>query len=214
MSSIVVANEYTTVHSKAWLVPKKKQAKGIERQVKGSVKVRRDVTTERLMPLAVNEFDTAEEMVRGIRQGTDKLLEKYRFTDQDSFTDTEKRYKNGMWSNELVRRILKENPLLFVEDSKNYPGCAAFYKMVGKAKSTAGIPNASFHHGYMPEATVIKENENRLAVEFTYGWRQVLIRLRKSGDLSAAAFRRLYGVVDYSDERAKHFAGDLGEFKV
>jgi|HubBroStandDraft_6_1064221.scaffolds.fasta_scaffold00605_28 hypothetical protein len=211
MSNIVVANEYTSVHTKGWLVPKKKQQPGAKRQVKGHVKVRRDLTTERLMPLPVSEFDTAEEMVKGVRQGTEKMLDRFRYPDQQSLTQVEKRYTNGMWSNELAKRILKENSNLFVEDSINVPGCAGFYKMVGKEKVAAGSPNASFRHGYMPEASIIKENQERLATEFIYGWRQVLIRLRRSGDLSQAQFGRLWGVVDTSDERARHWASDLAD---
>jgi hypothetical protein len=210
-SDIVLANEYTSVHSKAWIVPKKKQKPGLERRVKGHVKLNRDVTTQKLLPLPVDEFDTAEEMMRGVKQSTDKLLDKFRYPDQKSFTEVEKRYTNGMWSNELVRRILKANPNLFVEDSRNIPGCAGFYKLVEKKKVAAGRPNASFRHGFMPEATVIKENSDRLATEFIYGWRQVLIRLRRSGDLPDVQFRALWGVVDYSDERARGWAIDLSD---
>jgi hypothetical protein len=214
MSNIVIANEYTSIHTKGWLVPKKKQTRGHDRQIKGHVTVRRDCTTESMLPMPVNQFDTADEMLRGVRQGTDTMLDRFRFPDQKAFTEVEKRYTNGMWSTDLVAKILRANPKLWVEDSKNVPGCAGFYKMVHGKKTAAGKPNASFRHGFMPEATIIKENADRLAVEFVFGWRQVLIRLRRSGDLSAGAFRRLYGVMDHCDERGKWLTSDLGDFKV
>jgi hypothetical protein len=225
MSSIVLANEYTRFalpersltttpqFSSRLVVPKKKQAPGLERQVKGHVRVRRDMTAEKLMPLPVNEFDRADEMLAGMREGTDRLLEKFRYPNQKSLTDEDKRYTNGMWSQELVKRVLKCNRNLFVEDSKNFPGCAGFYKMVGKMKTAAGYPNASFRHGFMPEATIVKENAERLATEFVYGWRQVLIRLRRSKDLTEVQFKKLWGVVDYGDERARAWSLDLGEFR-
>jgi hypothetical protein len=213
MSRIQVVSEYASVHTKNWAVPPKKPKLGRDQKVRGHVKMRRDLTTEKLMPLPVNQFDRADEMLAGMKQGTDKMLDKFRYPDQQAFTEEEKRYTNGMWSHDLVRRILKANAWLFVEDSKNVPGCAGFYKMVGGVKVAAGNPNASFRHGYMPEATIIRENSDRLATEFVYGWRQVLIRLRKSGDLTASQFDKIYGTVDYSDERGKHFALDLGEFR-
>ncbi len=202
MTSIVVASEYTSVHSKAWLVPKKKPRLEHERILKGHCK------------LGAREFDSGDDLVKAMRQDTDQTHEKFRYPGQRQMTNIEKRYTNGMWSNELAKRILKANPNLFVEDSKNIPGCAGFYKMVEKKKVAAGKPNASFRHGYMPEATIVTENHQHLATEFIYGWRQVLIRLRRSGDLTALAFKRLWGVVDYSDERAKGWANDLSEFKV
>jgi hypothetical protein len=105
------------------------------------------------------------------------------------------------------------NPYLFVEDSRNVPGCAGFYKMVAGEKVAAGKPNASFRHGFMPEGTVSKADKADLLVEFIYGWRQVLVRLRRSGDLTARQFKELYGNIPYSDDRGKRFASDLGDFR-
>ena len=209
--SIVLANEYTSVHSKAWIVPKKKPELQRERIAKGpcSIKMR-----DEKHKIVRRTFDSPEEALKGIQQDTAKKVEQYRMPGQDAFTNVEKRYTNGMWSHELAKRICKLNSNLFVEDSLNAPGCAGFYRMVGTEKIAAGKPNASFRHGFMPEASIIKEDTAGLAVEFIYGWRQVLIRLRRSGDLTAGQFQRLWGVVDYSDERAKCFASDLGEFRI
>jgi hypothetical protein len=210
MSKIVLAGKYATIHTKNWVVPPKKPKPGRESYIRGNVKVRRDFKTENLMPLPVNHFDRADEMLVGLKQGTDKMLDKFRYPNQRALTDTEKRYQNGRWSHELVGRILKMNPYLWVEESKNFPGCAGFYKMKDGVKVAAGHPNASFRHGYMPEATVVTENAERLATEFTYGWRQVLIRLWRSRDITDAQFKKLWGVVDYGDERARGWAADLG----
>lgn len=213
MSSIVLAGKYASVHTKNWAVPPKKPKPGRDRILKGHAKLRRDITTEKFLPLPVSDFDTADEMLKGLRQSTDRMLDKFRYQDQELLTNKDKRYTNGMWSHELVARILKMNPNLFVENSVNFKGCAGFYKMVAGEKVAAGKPNASFRHGFMPEATIIEENADRLATEFIYGWRQVLIRLRKSYDLTGPQFRKLWGTVDYGDERARDWARDIGEFR-
>lgn len=216
MSRIVLAGKYAevsklSVHAKNWAVPPKPEPLHIERRVKGHVTVKKGSSylTDKVSTVT---YDSPDEMLKGMHQETDKKLQPYRYPDQKSFTNEEKQTGKGMWSNDLVKRIRKANPALFVEDSINVPGCAGFYKMVDGKKAPAGIPNASFRHGFVPEATVMKTDKADLVTEFVYGWRQVLIRLRKSGDLTAGQFQRLYGVVDYSDERGKHFASNLGEF--
>jgi hypothetical protein len=213
MSKIVLAGKYATIHTKNWAVPPKKPKPGREQRVRGHVKMRRDFATEKMMPLPVNTFDRADEMIVGMKQATDKMLDKFRYPDQQNMAQADKRYTNGVESWVLVRRILRMNSNLFVEDSYNVPGCAGFYKMVGGTKVAAGYPNASFRHGYMPEATITIENKERLATEFIFGWRQVLIRLLRSGDLLAWQFKKLWGVTDCGDERARGWANDLGELR-
>lgn len=217
-SKIVLAGKYTdvgkfSVHAKNWTVRPKKPALERDRIVKGHVTVRQGCSylTDKVSTVT---YDNPEEMLKGLRQDNDKQLEKFRYPGQESFKNVEKQTGKGMWSNELVRRVLKANRYLFVEDSINAPGCAGFYKMVGGAKVAAGKPNASFRHGWMPECTLKKMDKADLMVEFVFGWRQVLIRLRRSGDLTAGQFSKLYGVMDYSDERGKHLASDLGDFAV
>jgi hypothetical protein len=219
MSKIVLAGKYAqvsklTVHAKNWAVRPKKPMLERDRVLKGghvTVKRGHSYLTDKVSTVT---YDNPEEMLKGMHKETDKQLEKFRYPGQEAFKNYEKQTGRGMWSNELVGRILKANPYLFVEDSINAPGCAGFYKMVGGVKVAAGKPNASFRHGWMPECTLKKMDKADLMVEFVFGWRQVLIRLRRSFDLSATSFQKLYGVMDYSDERGQHLASDLGDFKV
>src|ERR1700690_592348 len=120
MSSIVVGNEYTPVHSKAWLVPKKPQKIGHKRQVRGPVKIRRNGRS-------LVTFDSPEDMLKEMRKEPEAL--RVRYPDQESFENSEKQTGKGIWSHQLVRQITKLNPNLFVEDRLLVPGCAAFYKM-------------------------------------------------------------------------------------
>lgn len=199
MSSIVVANEYTSVHTKAWITPKKKAALGIERKMKGHCSIR-GVT-----------YDTPDEMLKAMWKDTDSKLEAYRYPDQDSFKNVEKQTGKQMWWRDLVKNVLKLNPDLFIEDSWGAPGCAGFYKMVGGEKKSTG---ASFRKGFIPEFTIMGADSADLVTSFTWGWRRVLIMLLKSGDLKWAQINRIWGDVKYGDERAKHWHLNVKEFRV
>ena len=198
MSSIVVANEYTSVHTKGWLVPKKTPELKRERQLKGHCK------------LAGVDYDSPEEMLEAMWQDTDAKLAPYRYPDQESFKNCEKQTGKALWSHSLVKQILKLNPNLFVEDAVALPGCAGFYKMVSGEKTFTG---ASFRKGLVPEFTIIKTDAADLPVAFTYGWRTVLVRLVKSRDLSYAQINRVWGEVHLNDARGKHWNINMREFR-
>lgn len=201
---IVLAGKYSSVHSKAWITPKKKPELRRDRHVKGACSIR--------TPKGKRRFDNTEEMLKAMWQDTDAQLEAYRLPDQESFTNIEKQTGQGMFSNELIKKILKLNPKMFVEDSVNVPGCCGFYKVVGTEKVACGIPNASLRRGFVPEFTIVQPDAADLPVGFIYGWRQVLTRLRKSGDLTMTQINKIWGHVHYNDERAKHHYASLGRF--
>lgn len=215
MSSIEVVSQYADVRklapmnsfAKNWIVKPKPEPLGIERQLKGHVTVRHghSYLTDKVSNVT---YDNPDEMLKGMHQATEKNLEKYRFPNQDDFTNIDRQNSGGMWSHELVRRILKLNPKLIVQDSKNAPGCASFYKMVGEELT---YTNASFRHGFVPKHTIMKEDRAGLATEFTYGWTTVLIRLLKTGDLKYNAVVREFGYVD--DGRAKLWHAHTQEFR-
>lgn len=209
MSSIVIANEYQSVHTKNWTVPPKPEPLGVERTLKGPVKLKQRDGLHGKKPTTV-EYDSPDEMLKGMQQQTDKVLQTHRYPDQDSFKNVEKQTSQGMWSHELVAKIRKLNPKLIVQDSLNVKGCAAFYKMVGE---TLTYTNASFRHGFMPEFTIMKADTADLVTDFVYGWRTVLMRLVKSGDLKQAVVDKTFGFVMYSDERAKHYNANVQEFR-
>lgn len=209
--NIVVANEYTSVHTRGWLVPNKQPELARERRVKGPVKIKmgRDGFS-RKQPVT-QSFDSAEEMLEAMWQDTDAKLAAYRYPDQESFKNREKQTGKGMWSNDLVRKVLRLNRNLFVEDSVLVPGCAAFYKTVDGIKTYTG---ANFRKGFVPEFTIMKTDAADLPVEFLWGWRTVLMRLVKSRDLTMAQINKVWGDVHYSDSRGKHWAAHMSQFRV
>lgn len=133
---------------------------------------------------------------------TDRALQKQRAVDQDSFTQVEKQTGKGMWSNELVLRIQRLNSDLWVEDSLNNPGHAAFYILKGGVKTYTG---AAFKRGYLTEFAVIKTDNADLPVGIVPGWRMVLMRLCQFGALTKKQVLETWGDVAYQDARGKHW---------
>lgn len=201
MSSIILANEYTSVHSKAWLVPKKKQALGRERRLKGPVTIHRND--------GIVQYDCPDDMLKEMRK--EAKAQEVRYPDQESFENSEKQTGKGLWSHTLVKQILKLNRSLFVEDSQLVPGCAAFYKMVGKEKKPTG---ASFRKGLIPEFTIFKPVTEFDSMGITYGWRTVLVRLLRSRDLTWNQVRKVWGEVHHCDSRGKHWNAYVREFRI
>lgn len=200
---IVIANEYGSVHTKAWIVPKKKRELERDRVVKGPCRMRG--------PNGSRTFDSTEEMLKAMWQDTDAKLAPYRYPDQESFKNVEKQTGNGMWHTELVKRICKLNRYLFVEDSLLVPGSASFYTTRNNVKTYTG---ANFRKGFVPEFTIMKCDAADLPVDFTWGWRTVLMRLVKFGCLNMNQINRVWGDVHLSDSRGKHWAAHMEEFRV
>lgn len=215
MSSIQIVSEYADVRklagysafAKNWTVRPKPEPLGIERQLKGHVTVRHGHSYIMDEVTRVT-YDNPDEMLKGMQKATEKRLEAYRYPDQVDFTNQVRQNSGGMFSRDLIRKILKLNPKLIVQDSKNAPGCAGFYKMIG---STLTFTNASFRHGFMPKYTLMKEDRAGLATEFTYGWTTVLMRLMKTKDLSYLQVQREFGFIE--DDRAKYWAIHTREFR-
>lgn len=214
MSNIVEANEYTKlpVAAKGWVVPKKPQKIGRERRVRGHVTLKAGSS----LKVGAVTYDRAEEMLQAMREETKKVTDRQRYPDQDEFENASKQAGKGIWSHQLTKQILKLNANLFLEDSILVPGCAAFYKMVDGKKKPTG---ASFRKGLIPEFTIMKPNVEISGTKIdsmgiTYGWRTVLMRLVKSGDLSYPQVLKVWGEVHYGDSRGKHWNLNIRAYRV
>jgi hypothetical protein len=200
MSNIVVANEYTTVHSKAWIVPKKKQKPGRKSMVRGPVRV----TTNRGSVV----YDSPNDMLKAM-QDESKAAE-VRYPDQESFENAQQQTGKALWSYMLVRQVTKLNPNLFAEDSVLVPGCAAFYTVRDQKKVPTG---ASYRKGLIPEHTIFKKNAEFDSTHITYGWRTVVMRLVKAGYLTYSQMVKTWGEVPYTDARGKHWDINIRAFR-
>jgi hypothetical protein len=200
LSGIVVANEYTSVHSKAWIVPKKKQALGKKRMLKGPVKVKSNTGSI--------TYDSPDDMLKAMQQ--ESKAAEVRYPDQESFENAQQQTGKALWSYMLVRQVTKLNPNLFAEDSLLVPGCAAFYTVRDQKKVPTG---ASFRKGLIPEHTIFKKNPEFDSVNITYGWRTVIMRLVKAGYLTYSQMVKTWGEVEYTDARGKHWNANIREFR-
>jgi hypothetical protein len=200
MSSIVLANEYTTVHSKNWSVPPKPQEIGRKRSVKGPVTIRRNS--------GVVTYDTGEDALKAME--AERKASEVKFPDQESFENAEKQTGKPIWSHQLIKQITKLNPNLFVEDSVLVPGCAAFYKVIDQKKVATG---ASFRKGLIPEFTIFKPITDFDSMGITYGWRTVVMRLVKSRDLAYTDVYRIWGEVHFGDARGKHWNMNIRQYR-
>lgn len=119
----------------------------------------------------------AEELAR-LQESTAKLIDKERIPGQDDYEKRERQQGTMLMSNEVVRRILRMNRHIWVEDSLNCPGHANFYYPAppGGRKACAGAP---FKKGPMREFSVVFTDTAGRPIAVEYGWREVLHRLLK-----------------------------------
>jgi hypothetical protein len=208
MSSIVLAGKYATVHTKNWAVPPKRPELKPERIARGPCRIKLKDEHGRKQ----ETYRNPDEMLKAMHAETQRKLAPHRFPDQDSFENAEKQLGKGMWHTQLVKKILKLAPNLFVEKCVAIPECSGFYKMVFGTKTFTG---ASFKRGYVPEFTIMQpDNAGQMtSTGITYGWRMVLARLVISGDLKMNDVRRHFGDVEYSDDRGKHWAAKVGKYR-
>ena len=208
--NIIVANEYASVHTKNWAIPPKPEPLHVERKLKGPTKLKMGNDKRKTRKPVMQTFGSPEEALQAMWEDTESQIAAYRYPDQDSFKNAEKQTGKGMWSNDLVRKVLKLNSKLFVEDSVALPGNAAFYTTIeGDKKYT----NANFKKGFIPEFTIMKCDAADLPVEFIWGWRTVLMRLVKFGALTMRQINKVWGDVHYSDARGKHWAAHMAGFR-
>lgn len=204
---IVPATEYTPLPKRepvslyGWSVPKKRELLPVKKQLPGG----------------------DQEKLRQLWEDTDRQLAQYRYPDQEDFKNAERQTGRGMWSNELIRKILALNNRLWVEDCAAIKGCAGFYWAIDGVKK---FTNASFEKGFLPEFSIIRVDRADLpaAVKVSYvddvpnspikyGWRTVLLRLVKVKALTMRQVVAVFGDVEANDTRGRHWSANISAFK-
>lgn len=169
--------------------------------------------TPKAAPLVVREQlspGNRDELLR-LWEATEKQVAQYRYPDQEDFKNAERQMGQMMHHTELVRRISKLNPNLFVEDSVSMKGSAAFYWTDGKQKK---YTRAIFDKGFVPEFTIMKTDRADLPAYYPrYGWRTVLIRLLKFNAITWQQVLDTFGDVHHFDSRGKHWFHNIKDFK-
>ena len=138
---------------------------------------------------------SAKEALQKSFEDTDRRLRIYRLTDHEELKDVRARFGRPLSSQELIRRVLKLNSALWVEDSINMPGNCGFYRT-----HTPQFPGdsdkqflAAFPKGVLPEFSIILTDAADLPIKEQRGWRTVLLRLIQQKALNMAGVLEAFG---------------------
>lgn len=120
----------------------------------------------------------AEAKIRYQEEKIEPLHDTYRLWDHADLVNLHKRSGQWMHSSELIWKVQKLNPRLFVEQQINYPDERGFYvDELGKQKYVSG-----FNKGWLREFSAIAVDERNLQLgDELRGWRTVLLRLLSAG---------------------------------
>lgn len=111
--------------------------------------------------------------------------------------------------NEFVRRVLKLNPSLWVEDSIAAPGMFNFYRMKEGRKVALNTP---LNRGFIPEFSIITTDNADLPVKLQLGWRTALQRLVQQKVLTKRQVLETWGDVYWGDKRDQFWHENLAGF--
>lgn len=132
----------------------------------------------------------AEANIRYKEEQIEPLHDTYRLWDHNDLKNLHKR--SGIWihSSELIYRVQKLNPRIFVEQQINYPDEWGFYAdVLGKQTYVSG-----FSKHWMREFSAIQVDERNLQLgDELRGWRTVLLRLLTLGVLEWRSVLRTFG---------------------
>ena len=182
MPELILANEYTDVRK---YVPRGTFTKDAYAWVKTPP------TPIKAVPRRQLRSAHDEEELARVREMSDAHLSQNRLPDQDQLKDAAHQLGHPMHSAELIAKVKRLNPHLIVEDSINCRGSAAFY--FADHEGVKQPTNAHFRKGILSEFSVVETDAADLPVRVQYGWREVLLRLVRAGQLSLAQVLRVFG---------------------
>lgn len=121
----------------------------------------------------------SEARERYIHDKIEPILQTYRQSDHDWFKDFHRRKGEVIHSSDLIFRIQKLNPRIFVQQQVNYPDDWGLYtEALGRIQFLTGVPK-----GWLTEFSYAIVNERDLPEEERRGWRTVLIYCLMKGAL-------------------------------
>ena len=127
------------------------------------------------------QFEPYEEARdRYIETKIEPILQTYRQTDHDWFSDWNRRRGEMMHSSDLIFRLQKLNPHIFVQDQINFPTDWGIYtSALGRVQFLTGFPR-----GWLTEFSYAITDDRDLPTEEKRGWRTCLIYCIMKGALS------------------------------
>ena len=135
---------------------------------------------ERVNSLRSEEFEVwAEAKERYIETKIKPLQDQYKQSDHDWFKDFSRRRGEAMHHSDLIYRIQKLNPCIFVLQSVNFPEDWGLYtEALGRIQFLTGV-----HKGWLHEWSFALVDDRDLPTEERRGWRTVLVYCLLKGAL-------------------------------
>ena len=129
-------------------------------------------------PQDIEEWDEAK--ARYIHDKIEPTLELYRQGDHDSFKDFNRRRGEMMHSSDVIFRLQKLNPHIFVQQQINFPDDWGLYtSALGRIQFLTGLPK-----GWLSEFSYALVDDRDLPVEERRGWRTVIIYCLMKGAIT------------------------------
>ncbi len=131
-----------------------------------------------------------EALLRYRQEKIEPLHDTYRLSDHNDLKDLIKRAGEWMHSSELIYRVQRLNPCVYVHQQVNYPDQWGFYVDVQSRLTYV----SGFAKGWLREFTAILVDErNLMAGDELRGWRAVLLKLLEKGILRWEQVQRTFG---------------------
>jgi hypothetical protein len=115
------------------------------------------------------------DQLKGLWEDTDKKLSMQRLRNQSLWTNPERSRGTMIDSNEMIRRVLKMNPKLWVEDARLSRDRAGFY-FAGE-DGEPRFTGAHWQKGMIREHVLVYVDRADLPTGYELGWREILLRL-------------------------------------
>jgi hypothetical protein len=127
-----------------------------------------------------NDFEPWEEArERYIATKIEPTLERYRQSDHDWFKNFSRRKGEVIHSSDLIFRLQKLNPYIFVQAQVNFPDDWGIYtSALGRIQFLTGFPK-----GWLTEFSYALVDDRDLPLEERRGWRTVLVYCLMKGAL-------------------------------
>lgn len=138
-----------------------------------------------------NDFLPAKEAIlRYQQEHIEPRHETYRLSDHNDLKDLVKRSGQWMHSSELIYRVQKLNPCVYVHQQVNYPDQWGFYVDVqSRLTYVSGFPK-----GWLREFTaILVDHRNLMDGDEIRGWRAVLLKLLSLGLLRWEQVHKTFG---------------------
>lgn len=121
---------------------------------------------------------SAQDKLVELWEDTDRKLEHQRIPHLDNWINPERQRGTSIHSSELILRVRKMNPDIFVLDSPISRERAGFYYLFNGVPRFTG---AHFEKGMIREHVLIYVDRSYRETGYELGWRQILYRLRRKG---------------------------------